>query len=275
VNDKRPYRSVEIPGTGVISSPLGPVYGYHNNGNSNYHALIAKFEKRFSKGFTLLASYSWSKTIGDICGNAASGNTTDCGFQDIRNLRIERAVDNQDVPQRLAVSGVYELPFGRGRHFAAGMPAIANAIFGGWSVGSILVEASGRPYNLSVSGNPANSGTFDSINRPNVIGDPGSGTRTVDRDFNTDAFAPNQQFQIGNAGRNILRQRSSFNWDFSSLKNFRIQEKIRLQFRFEAFHFTNTPRFGQAGGVLGTATFGRITSADTPRNLQFGMKLIW
>ena len=83
------------------------------------------------------------------------------------------------------------------------------------------------------------------------------------------------QFQIGNAGRNILRQRSFFNWDFSSLKNFQIQERIRLQFRFEAFHFTNTPRFGQAGGVLGTATFGRITSADIPRNLQFGMKLIW
>ena len=49
---------VEIPGTGVISSPLGPVYGYHFNGNSNYHALIAKFEKRFSRGFTLLTSYT-------------------------------------------------------------------------------------------------------------------------------------------------------------------------------------------------------------------------
>ena len=134
-------------------------------------------------------------------------------------------MDNQDVPQRLVVSGVYELPFGKGRHFAAGMPAIANALFGGWSVGSILVESNGRPYNVSVSGNPANSGTFDSINRPNVIGDPCSGTRTVERDFNTDAFAPNQQFQIGNAGRNILRQRSFFNWDFSSLKNFQIQEK--------------------------------------------------
>jgi outer membrane receptor protein involved in Fe transport len=275
VNDKRPYRSIEIPGTGVVSSPLGPVYAYHNNGNSNYHGLIAKFEKRFSKGFTLLTSYSFSKAIGDTCGNSASGNTTDCGFQDLRNMRAERSVDNQDVPRRLAISGVYELPFGRGRHFASGMPAIANAVFGGWSVGSIAVHSSGRPYNLSVAGNPANSGTFDNVNRPNVVGDPGAVTRTVERDFNTDAFSPNRQFQIGNAGRNILRQRSFFNWDFSSLKNFQIREKIRLQFRFEAFHFTNTPRFGQAGGVLGTATFGRITSADTPRNLQFGMKLIW
>jgi hypothetical protein len=72
-----------------------------------------------------------------------------------------------------------------------------------------------------------------------------------------------------------LRQRSFFNWDFSTLKDFQIQERVMLQFRFEAFAFTNTPRFGQAGDVLGTANFGQITSADTPRNLQFGMKVIW
>lgn len=275
LNAKRRYQSVELPGTGIVTSPLGPVYGYHDNGNSIYHALIAKFEKRFSKGFTLLTSYSFSKTIGDTCGNAAAGNTTDCGFQDLRNLRNDRSADNQDVPQRLAISGVYQLPFGKGRPLASGMPALANAVFGGWSIGSIAVHASGRPYNLSVAGNPANSGTFDVVNRPNAVGDLWSGTRSVERDFNTDAFAPNGQYQIGNAGRNILRQRSFFNWDLSALKDFPIQERIRMQIRFEAFHFTNTPRFGQAGGVLGTATFGRITSADTPRNLQFGMKLIW
>ena len=275
VNAKRPYQSLAIPGTNIVTSPLGPVYGYHFNGNSIYHALLAKFEKRFSNGVTLVTSYGFSKTIGDICGNAASGNTTDCGFQDLRNLRAERSVDNQDVPHRFAVSGVYELPFGRGKHFGAGMPAIAQGIFGGWSVGSILVRASGRPYNLSVGGNPANSGTFDVVNRPNVVGQIYGGPRTIERDFNVDALAPNGQFQIGNAGRNILRQRSFFNWDFSALKYFAIHERLKLQFRFEAFHFTNTPRFGQAGDVLGTATFGRITSADTPRNLQFGMKLIW
>jgi len=102
----------------------------------------------------------------------------------------------------------------------------------------------------------------------------------LEEDFNTAVFEPNEQYHIGNAGRNIMRQRGFFNWgffnwDFSAMKNFQLQERLRLQFRFEAFHFSNTPRFGQAGNQLGTNNFGRITGAGTPRNLQFGLKLIW
>jgi hypothetical protein len=276
LNAKRRYQRAEIPGTGVITSPLGPVYGHYNNGNSNYHAMVAKAEKRFSAGFTLLGSYSFSKAIGDYCGNAASGNPTGCGFQDVRNLRLERSVANEDVPHRFVASGLYELPFGKGRRYAASLPAVAEAAFGGWSMGSILVYTSGRPYSPTVGGNPANTTSgFGIVNRPNVVGDPYSGERTLVRDFNTAAFAPNNRFEIGTAGRNILRQRRFFNWDFSALKNFQIQEKLKLQFRVEAFHFTNTPRFGLAGATVGTADFGRITSADTGRNLQLGLKLIW
>ena len=274
VDAKRRYKSAAIPGTSIVVSP-GATYGYHFNGNSTYHALMSRVEKRFSGGFTLLASYTFSKAIGDTCGNAASGNTTDCGFQDTRNLRAERSVDNIDVPHRFVLSSVYELPFGKGRRFGSSMPGVVEALFGGWSVGSIVVAASGRPYNVINSGNPANTGTFDIVSRPNVTGDPYAITRTVDQDFNTAVFVPTAQYQLGNVGRNVLRQRSFFNWDFSTHKEFRLQERIRLQFRFEAFHFTNTPRFGQAGDTLGTATFGKITNADTPRNLQFGMKLVW
>ncbi len=275
INAKRRYQKAAIPGTSIVTSPLGPMYGYNWNGNSIYHALLAKLEKRFSSGFTLLTSYSFSKAIGDTCGHAAAGNTGGCGYQDIRNLRPERSAANEDVPHRFVASGVYELPFGKGRHWGAGLPAAAEAVFGGWSLGSIVLYASGRPYSPTVSGNPANTGTFGVVNRPNLVGDPWAGERLLTRDFNTAAFVPNSQFQIGNAGRNILRQRSFFNWDFSALKNFRLHERLRLQFRFEAFHFSNTPRFGQAGSVVGTADFGRISGADTPRNLQFGLKLIW
>jgi hypothetical protein len=190
-------------------------------------------------------------------------------------MRLDRSVANEDIPHRFVASGVYELPFGRGRQFGSGLPAVAEAVFGGWSLGSIVFWASGRPYSPTVGTNPANTGTFGIVNRPNLVGDPFSGERTLARDFNIAAFAPNSQYQIGNAGRNILRQRSFFNWDFSALKTFRLQERLRLQFRFEAFHFSNTPRFGQAGNGVGTADFGRITGADTPRNLQFGLKLIW
>jgi hypothetical protein len=72
-----------------------------------------------------------------------------------------------------------------------------------------------------------------------------------------------------------MRQRRFFGWDFSAIKNFRLHERLTTQFRFEAFQFTNTPRFGQAGNGVGTNNFGTITGADTPRNLQFGLKMIW
>ncbi|MEZ5398096.1 MAG: carboxypeptidase regulatory-like domain-containing protein [Bryobacteraceae bacterium] len=275
INAKRPILAAAIPGTNIVSSPLGPVQGYKNNANSSYHALVTRVEKRFSQGFTLLTSYGWSKTMGDTCGNAAAGNTSGCGYQDTRYLNLEKSVDNQDVPHRFVLSGIYDLPFGRGKQFGGGMHPVANAIAGGWGIGSIVTWASGRPYSLTVQGNPANTGSIGVVNRPDLVGDPNAGERTLARDFNTAAFVPNAQFRIGNVGRNTMRQRSIFGWDFSAMKNFRLHERLNLQFRFEAFQFTNTPRFGQAGNVVGANAFGRISGADTPRNLQFGLKLIW
>nr|MCU0228651.1 TonB-dependent receptor [Bryobacterales bacterium] len=275
INAKRPLSRMPIPGTDIVVSPLAGIFGYHHNGNSIYHGMLTKLEKRFSQGFTVLTSYSFSKTIGDTCGGAAQGNAGGCGFQDIRNLRLERAVDNQDVPHRLVVSGVYELPFGRGRRYGASMPGVADAILGGWAIGSIVTASSGRPYSATTQGNPANTGNIGVVNRPNIAGNPYAGDRTLQRDFDTSLFTPNAVNTIGTAGRNILRQRDQFGWDFSALKDFRIVEKMILQFRFEAFQFTNTPRFGQANGVVGTNAFGQITGAATPRNLQFGLKLIW
>ena len=275
INTKRPIKSASIPGTDIVSSPLGEVIFYNQDGNSFYHSWSSKIEKRFSEGFTVLGSYTFSKNIGDTCGNAAAGNTSGCGFQDLRDLSVERAVDNQDVPHRFVVSSLYELPIGRRKKVGANWNKVVDTIFGGWAVGNIVTAASGRPYSITINGNPANTGSHGVVNRPDVVGDPNSGTRTIQEDFNTDAFARQADFQIGTLGRNTARQRGFFNWDFSLLKNFPVKEAFQVQFRFESFHFTNTPRFGQAGNVFGSNTFGQITSAETPRNLQFGLKLIW
>ncbi len=274
LNAKRRYQRAEIPGTGIVTSPLGPVQGYHNNGNSTYHALVSSLEKRFSAGYTILLSYSWSKAIGDTCGGGG-GDSAGCGFQDLRNISLEKGALNEDVPHRMVLSSLYDLPLGKGRKWASGMHPVLQTAFGGWSVGSIVTAASGLPFNLTVSGNPANSGSITVVNRPNVVGDWRQGTRTVNSDFNVAAFVSNRQFETGNMGRNAIRERPQFNWNFSALKDFRLREALRLQFRFEAFQFTNTPRFNVPGAVLGTATYGRITGADTPRNLQFGAKLVW
>ncbi len=276
INAKRPINSAAIPGTDIVTSPLGEVIFYNPDGNSFYHSWVTKLEKRFSAGLTLLASHTWSKNIGDVCGNAASGNTSGCGFQDLRDLTPERSLDNQDVPQRFVVSGLYELPFGRSQKFGSNMPKALDYIFGGWGLGSIVTSSSGRPYSVTIGGNPANTGSHGVVNRPNINGDPDrGGSRTLEEDFNTSVFSRQDDFQIGTLGRNTQRQRSFFNWDFAALKDFDFTEDIRLQFRFESFHFTNTPRFGQAGNTFDTNNFGRITSAETPRNMQLGLKLIW
>ena len=275
LNAKRFFKSLEIPGTGITTSPLGGFYNHRFNGNSNYHAFTTKIERRFASGFTLLSSYTFSKNLGDTCGSAASGNASGCGYQDPRNLTPEKAIDNQDVPHRFVMSGLYDLPFGRGRHWGANANSLVNAILGGWTLGSIATASSGLPYSITVAGNPANTGNLQIVNRPDIIGDPRGGTRTLQQDFNVAAFQRNQPFTLGNAGRNILRQRSLYNWDFSALKNWSLYERIRLQFRFEAFQFTNTPRFGTPGIVLGNPGFGTITSSGTPRNLQGGLKLLW
>ncbi|MDX1984814.1 MAG: carboxypeptidase regulatory-like domain-containing protein [Bryobacteraceae bacterium] len=275
VNNKRIYSRVAIPGTSIIASPLGNTYSHRYDGNSIYHAMIAKVEKRFSNGFTVLSSYTFSKNIGDTCGTAVQGNTTGCGYQNIFDLRPERSLDNQDIPHRFVTSALYDIPAGKGRSVMSNAHPVVETILGGWSVGSIVTWASNVPLNLTVQGNPANSAGINVVNRPDVTGPAYSGERTLARDFNTSAFVANRQFQYGNAGRNILRQRSHFNWDFSALKSFTLAERLRLQFRFEAFSFSNTPRFGAPGNVVGTPQFGVITSAATPRNLQFGLKLIW
>ena len=101
-------------------------------------------------------------------------------------------------------------------------------------------------------------------------------TRSLQRDFNTSRLrSPTGSTSWAAPDATSCANRPDFNWDFSALKDFQLAERLRLQFRFEAFHASNTPRFGQPGNTLGTSAFGVITGADTPRNLQFGLKLVW
>jgi carboxypeptidase family protein/TonB-dependent receptor-like protein len=275
LNLKRRYESAAIPGTGITAMPLGPVIYHHFAGNLTYHALVTRVEKRFSDGFTLLGSYTFSKATGDTCGFSASGNTPACGYQDPRDLALEKSVDNQDVPHRLVFSGIWELPVGEGRNWSTPGGRVGEALFGSWNLGSIVSFASGRPYNLTVPGNPANTGSTAIVNRPNLIGNLRPVERSVDQDFDVSAVESNNRFEIGNLSRNALRQRDAFSWDFLAFKDFPIREDVRMQLRFEAFQFTNTPRFGVPGNEYGTANFGRITNAGTARNLQLGLKFLF
>ena len=171
-------------------------------------------------------------------------------------------------------SVIYDLPFGRGRRWGSSWSRVQDGVLGGWTLATITTLRSGQPFSATVRGNPANTNT---TNRPNVLGDPNlpSGQRTLDRWFATDMLVSNERFQFGNAGRNILLSPDRRNWDFAVYKRFELTESKALQFRFEAFNFTNTPPFGNPNAQVGNRNIGRIAGAGGSRNIQFGLKFIF
>jgi len=270
---RRRFQSAVWPGTGILV-PISTVQRVQWDGNSAFHSLQTKLQRNFGQGLGLLGSYVWSKTTGDTCGKAASGNAPGCGYQNPLNQRLERALDNQHVAHRLVLSPIWEVPLGKGRRLGSGWSGVPNAVLGGWSLSSIITLASGTPMSVTVQGDPANTGD---VNRPDIIGDPflDRGERTPERSFNTGAFARNQPFAFGNAGRNILFQPGIANVDFAAYKQFVVTEATSIQFRFEAFNFFNTPPFSSPNTTLGNPDFGRITSAGRPRNIQLGLKFVF
>jgi hypothetical protein len=276
INANRPIQSAIIPPSGVTVSPLGGIYKYVFAGNSNYQAMLVKLQKPLAKGLTLLTSYTWSKAIGDTCSDSADGNATNCGFQNPLNMRAERSLDNQNVGQRFVSSILYEIPIGRGRRFGSQIPKILNQAVGGWQLGGIFTRRTGLPYSLIDNGNPANSGSINVVDRPNVVGDPYSTPWSVQHAFNPAAFAVQAPYTYGNLGRNTMSLRRVSNMDVVLSKIFNITERIRLQTRFEAFNITNTPPFTSAPNTTaGTNGFGQTSAAGVPRELQLGLKLLF
>jgi hypothetical protein len=264
INARRRYPSVPVPG---LSHPLtlANIVRIQTDGIGRYHALQARIEKRYSRGMTFMASYAWSKSIsiGDVAN-----------LQNPLDWRAERSVSGQDVPHRFVASAVYELPFGRGRRLGGSWNPVTNAVLGGWTIGSIGTLSSGVPLDLSVQGTPSNSGQAD---RPNVVGDwrLSGDEQSVQRWFNTAAFARNAAFTYGNAGRNVLRAPGLRNLDLSAYKSFRFNEHVTAQLRLESFNSTNTPFFGAPNTQVGNPTFGVISSAGAPRNNQIGLKILF
>lgn len=276
VNSRRRYTSAVFPGTDIVVGPLAAMNRHEFNGNSLFHSFQTRLERRYSNGFTLLAAYVWSKNIGDVPGFSGSGNAPNSGIQNPLNRRAERSLDNQHRAHSLVSSYIYDLPWGRGRRWGSSWGGVQETVLGGWTVAGIVSLASGRPFGLRVRGNPANNGNFS---RPNVVSGVDShlsgGQRDPERWFNTDAFVPNNEYEYGNAGRNVLMGPGLANWDFAVYKRFEITERQSLQFRFEGFNFTNTPIFGFPNSEVGNNNFGRITGAGRPRNLQAGLKYIF
>ena len=253
-------------GPGAIQArrpyPLFGAITYNGQDNSTiYHALQAKFEKRTSAGLWYLASYTWSKSIN-------VGDTPAVGG----DYAYERALSSFDIPQNFTASVGYELPFGRGKTFLANSNRFANGLLGGWQLQGIVVLRSGRPFTPTISRDVANTGIGSQ--RPNRVGSGQLSNPTITNWFDKSAFTVPAAYTYGNSGADILREDRFKNLDLSLFKQFQFTERMRLQFRAEAFNLTNTPSFGTPGTNIDTASGGVVTStASTPRNIQFGLKL--
>src|SRR6187402_776335 len=251
-------------------------------GTSNYNGLQVRVEKRTTGGFYFLNSFTWSKAI-DIAAQAFdSNNGNGTSVQDINNVGADRGISNYDRPFNNVTSVVYQLPFGRGRHFLATAPRAVDYLLGGWDVNTIINTRSGEPVTLSYTPNaqqqvvPVLAVLGRNSYRPNVTGSPvlPKGTRTPQKYLNIATVSTPSYFApFGNSGRNTFRGYAFYQADLGISKNFPITEKVRVLFRSEAFNLLNHSNFAAPDGNVSNSTFGVITSTYPPRQLQFALKV--
>jgi hypothetical protein len=282
------------------SAALGGLYGdyvypgWWGISNSTYHALQAKVEKRYANGLSLLSTFTWSKLIDDSSSDWSGFGSLDSPGTDFYNRRNERSVSAGDVPLRLMIAPIYELPAGPGKKFLN--RGIASHVLGGWRVSGIYSLSSGEPLGISDYGyNYCNSARMITV-RPNVIGNPRpSGFhQTINQWFNTAAFdwsgtctytsnlvhnfgqgVPGLEFGTAPRFFSNLRAPAVNNLDFSIQKEFKLPlgEQGRLRFRADAFNAVNHTEFN-APDVISDANFGRITATRvSARILQVGLHL--
>ncbi len=273
-NDEGGPGSREVVGVNAVTAT-------RYDGKSSYHALQSKLEKRFVRGLSILASYTWAHAIdtspGGICSNGASAR--DCGPDDPTRPELDRGNSDTDVRHRFTFSNVYDLPFGRGRNYLGDIPKAADVVIGGWQLNNILTLQSGPVYNVTCNGG-----------RVDILGDPTptAADISVGRQLNRAAFRCAQALvfpndpggpHIGTLGRNVFRGQKQFYWDASLFKNFRvgaISEDFSVQFRFSAYNVLNrVNRSSPNGDINNAGDFGRDTSEQRRRQMEFSLKLIF
>jgi len=242
-----------------------------NIGNSTFHSLQARAERRFSQGVTFLARYSFSKLIDDV------GNP-----QNNYNIQAERALSGIDRTHRMVLSGVFELPFGPGKRYTGGSNPVVRKLLENWQIDVMETVQSGVPLSFSTVANT--SGSLGGGQRPNSTGVSaalsGSETERVGRWFDTSQFTLPAAYTFGNLGRTIdVRGPILDNLDVTLMKTTTIRESVRLQIRAEAYNAVNRPAFANPNTALGNASFGRISSitqrANPARQIMLGAKLVW
>ncbi len=290
VDPRRPYAAlVYAPGTQFPSYlqvagnsvPVGFINYLPHSAQSNYESGFARIEKRFTHGVSLLSSYTYSKAITNAPQFRNAGGVSGAENsppQNSYNLAGERGLASFDVRSRWTSTAVYDLPFGKnGLWLKDGWVA---KLAGGFEVSGIFTMQSGFPFTINLKGDTANvgAGTGGIYVRPNVVGSsqylPSSQQSTTEW-FNIADFANPGAGNFGNLGRNTLIGPTMIDLDLVLQKNITVHERMKLQIRAEFFNALNHSNYNIVDRIFNDPAFGAVQSQLDPRQLQFGIKLLF
>jgi len=265
-----------IPGFATISVVLPQAF-------SNYDALQVKFERRFSRGLYLLNSFTFSKATDDVTQVLEEPNGNTGQPQDIHNIAADEGRSAFDQPLNNTTSFVWDVPLGRGRKFGGDMNRVLDAVIGGWSLTGINTMTSGQTINFRYGPSPVTNNLATFLGgvalRPNLLCDPtnhAARPNPIAGYFNAACLQrPPVTAPFGNAGRNIARSNTFFQFDLGVQKRFSlpITEATALEIRAEFFNLFNKTNFQAATSDITSGAFGTITSTFPARQVQLAVKL--
>jgi Carboxypeptidase regulatory-like domain/TonB dependent receptor len=254
--------------------------------DSSYNSLQLTVERKFASAGSLLVAYTNSKLISDTDTLTNWLEASNGSIQDNNNNRQERSLSSQDVPQRLVISYVVDLPFGHGRKFFSQSSGIMDKVIGGWGINGVTIFQKGFPLAFSNS-IPNYTASFGGGSRPDFIpgcskSSPVSGAARLNEWFNTACFTAPADFTYGNESRTdpAIRSAGVNNWDAALFKRttFGPDGKLAIAFRAEFFNLFNRSQWAPPNTAVGSSTFGQVSSifpGTNPRLVQFGLKFMF
>ena len=262
VNSRRPLATYTI----------APVKTVGNWNSSQYSGLSAKLDKRFNTGLSFLNAFTYGHAFDlqnpalDLCDTCGAGDT----IQNNYNRSENYASSDNDVRFRYVLTGLFQIPIGRGKQFLHS--SLASAVFGGWALAPVYVYQTGLPFTPSMSYDAANVGT---VTRPTQLCDGNhDGKGTTLQWFNPACFVNTASYTFGDAHRNQLRAPGQNYLNLSAQRNvpLRFLGETNLNLRAEGFNLFNHPQLGIPNAVIGSPLYGRITTAGNPRQVQLAAR---
>lgn len=250
---------------------FGPILALRSNQTAAYNGLQVSAQHRMSHHLTFNAWYAWAKAFDSV---QIDNNTAQGGVQDFSNMAADRGRADIDMRHQAVVSLTFQ------PDYYSGDNGLIRGVINGWSISPILRAHTGTPFTISDGADANLDGTNN--DRAQLIGDPRLSNPNAGQWFNTAAFAKNNpvtgQPVDGSSPRNFLSGPGYKNVDLAIFRNFAIKERMKLEFRAEAsnaFNIVNLNNPSGNGATVGTSTFGQITSANSMRQLQLGLRLTY